>query len=49
MSKFGIRMIYPAYCPPFYSFFTDDSGYLFVMTYKKKQGQNEYIYEILSL
>lgn len=48
MSRFGIKIIYPQYVPPFYSFFTDDSGYLFVMTYEKGKDRNEYIYEILS-
>ncbi|MCX7973290.1 MAG: hypothetical protein N3B16_02160 [Candidatus Aminicenantes bacterium] len=48
MSSFGIKLIYPQSPPPFCSFFTDDSGYLFVLTYEKGKAQNEYIYEILS-
>jgi hypothetical protein len=36
----------PDYCPPFNSFFIDDHGYLFVMTYEKGAAPDEYWHDI---
>lgn len=46
--KFGIKLNYPKYALPFYSYFTDENGYLFVMTYEPGKALGEYIYDIIS-
>lgn len=33
---------------PFYSYFTDENGYLFVMTYEPGKKPGEYLYEVIS-
>jgi len=33
---------------PFYSYFTDENGYLFVMTYEPGKKPREYMYEVIS-
>ncbi len=48
LSGFGVSLIYPEYALPFYSYFTDENGYLFVMTFKPGNREGEYLYEIIS-
>jgi hypothetical protein len=35
-------------CPPFQYFFTDDEGYLFVMTHEEAENSREYVYDVFS-
>ncbi|MEW5901225.1 MAG: hypothetical protein AB1715_07175, partial [Acidobacteriota bacterium] len=42
------RFIVMDYMPPFNSFFIDDESRLFVMTYEKGEGEEEYIYDIFN-
>lgn len=46
--RFGIKLNYPKYALPFYSYFTDENGYLFVMTYEPGKALGEYMYDIIS-
>lgn len=48
LSGFGVSFVYPEYALPFYSYFTDENGYLFVMTFKPGNREGEYLYEIIS-
>jgi len=48
LSRWGFRLTYPDHVLPFYSFFTDDNGYLLVMTFEPGQKEGEYLYEIIS-
>ncbi|MDI6844797.1 MAG: hypothetical protein QME28_01535 [Candidatus Saccharicenans sp.] len=48
LSRFGVTLIYPKVVLPFYSFFTDENGYLFVMTFQPGDREGEYLYEIIS-
>lgn len=48
LSKFGVNIIYPKYALPFYSYFTDENGYLFVMTYEPGKAPGEYMYDVIS-
>jgi len=38
----------PTHLPPFYSFFTDDAGRLFVRTWEKGENPGEYIHDIFN-
>lgn len=46
--RFGIKLHYPKYALPFYSYFTDENGYLFVMTFEPGKDLGEYMYDIIS-
>ncbi len=48
LSRFGINIIYPKYALPFYSYFTDENGYLFVMTFKAGKAEGQYMYDVIS-
>lgn len=48
LSRWGFRLTYPDHVLPFYSFFADEHGYLFVMTFERGQKAEEYLYEIIS-
>jgi hypothetical protein len=48
LSKFGIKLNYPKSALPFYSYFTDENGYLFVMTYEPGKKAGEYMYDVIS-
>jgi len=48
LSRWGFRLTYPDHVLPFYSFFADEHGYLFVMTFERGQKAWEYLYEIIS-
>jgi len=48
LSRFGVTLNYPKYVLPFYSFFTDEHGYLFVMTFQPGKKEGEYLYDIIS-
>ncbi|MBP7794275.1 MAG: 6-bladed beta-propeller [Candidatus Saccharicenans sp.] len=48
LSRWGFRLTYPDHVLPFYSFFADEHGYLFVMTFEPGQKAGEYLYEIIS-
>ncbi|MBC7361755.1 MAG: 6-bladed beta-propeller [Candidatus Aminicenantes bacterium] len=45
---FGIKVIYPRNPLPYYSFFADDNGYLFVMTFQPGNKAGDYLYEIIN-
>ncbi|HEK84976.1 MAG TPA: 6-bladed beta-propeller [Candidatus Aminicenantes bacterium] len=34
LSRFGVNVVYPKYVLPFHSYFADENGYLFVMTFE---------------
>lgn len=40
------KIYFPDAMPPFHSFFSDDEGRLFVMTYEKGKNPGEYMYDI---
>ena len=40
------KIYFPDAMPPFHSFFADDEGRLFVMTYEKGENPGEFIYDI---
>jgi hypothetical protein len=40
------RIYFPKYMPPYQSFFCDDEGRLFVMTFEESMNKGEYIYDI---
>lgn len=42
------KIYFPDSMPPFHSFFTDDEGKLFVMTYEEGENPGEYIYDIFN-
>jgi hypothetical protein len=42
------KIYFPGSMPPFHSFFVDDEGRLFVMTYEKGENAGEYIYDIFN-
>lgn len=42
------KIHFPDYMPPYHSFFTDDKGMLFVMTYEKGENPGEYMYDIFN-
>jgi len=42
------KIYFPDSMPPFHSFFTDDEGRLFVMTYEEGENPGEYIYDIFN-
>lgn len=42
------KIFFPKYYPPFQYFFTDDKGYLFVMTNEESETSGEYIYDIFN-
>lgn len=44
----GDKLVYPKYLPPFHSFFTDETGYLFFMTYETGENKEEFIYDIMN-
>jgi len=46
--KFGVKLNYPKSALPFYSYFTDENGYLFVMTYEPGKKPGEYMYDVIS-
>jgi hypothetical protein len=48
VSRFGVSLIYPKYALPFYSYFTDENGYLFVMTFESGKAEGEYMYDVIS-
>ena len=48
LSRFGLSLVYPEYVLPFYSYFTDENGYLFVMTFQPGNKEGEYLYDIIS-
>ena len=42
------KIYFPDSMPPFHSFFSDDEGRLFVMTYEQGENPGEYIYDIFN-
>jgi len=42
------RIYFQKYWPPFQYLFTDDKGYLFVMTFEKGENLNDYLYDIFN-
>lgn len=46
--EFLAKLYFPKNFPPFHSFFTDDNGRLFVMTYERGERPGEYIYDIFN-
>lgn len=48
MKEFRDKIYFPKNFPPYYSFFTDDKGRLFVMTYEKGENPGEYMYDIFN-
>ena len=42
------KLYFPDYLPPFQSFFGDDDGRLFVMTYEKGEKPGEYVFDIFN-
>lgn len=48
LTRFGIKLNYTKYALPFYSYFTDEHGYLFVMTFEPGKEAGEYFYDIVS-
>lgn len=44
----SFKVYFPDSMPPFHSFFTDNEGRLFVMTYEKGKNPEEYIYDIFN-
>ncbi len=48
LTSFGVKPVYPKEALPFYSFFTDENGYLFVMTFQPGKQPDEFIYDIIS-
>jgi len=40
------KIYFPKYMPPYQSFFCDDEGRLFVMTFEKGTNKGEYIYDV---
>jgi hypothetical protein len=46
--EFREKIYFPNNYPPFHSFFTDDEGRLFVMTYERGERPGEYIYDIFN-
>ncbi|MBE3124692.1 MAG: 6-bladed beta-propeller [Acidobacteria bacterium] len=48
MAKRRPEIYAPDYTPPFNSFFIDDNGYLFVMTYEKGAEPDEYLHDIFN-
>ncbi|MBN1272355.1 MAG: 6-bladed beta-propeller [Candidatus Aminicenantes bacterium] len=42
------KITFPDTMPPFHSFFTDEEGRLFVMTYEPGENPGEYIYDIFN-
>ena len=42
------KIYFPDSMPPFHSFFTDDEGRIFVMTYEQGENPGEYIYDIFN-
>lgn len=42
------KLYFPDYLPPFQSFFGDDEGRLFVMTYEKGEKPGEYVFDIFN-
>lgn len=48
MAKRRPGLYSPEYTPPHNSFFIDDDDFLFVMTYEKGNGFDEYVYDIFN-
>jgi len=46
--NWGEKIYFPKYWYPFYSFFPDDEGRLFVLTYEEGENPGEYILDIFS-
>ena len=46
--SWGEKIYFPEYWYPFYSFFPDDEGMLFVMTYEEGENPGEYIFDIFN-
>jgi len=46
--SWGEKIYFPKYWYPFYSFFPDDEGRLFVMTYEEGENPGEYIFDIFN-
>lgn len=46
--KISDKVYFPDFMPPVQYFFTDNSGRLFVMTYEKGEGPEEYMYDIFN-
>ena len=42
------KLYFPEYRPPFQSFFADDEGRLFVMTYEKAENIREFLFDIFN-
>lgn len=42
------KIYFPDHMPPFHSFFTDDEGRVFVMSYEKGENPGEYMYDIFN-
>ncbi len=42
------KIYFPDFMPPLHSFFTDDEGRVFVMTYDQGENPGEYIYDIFN-
>ena len=42
------KIYFPDSMPPFFSFFSDDEGRLFVMTYEKGENPGEYMFDIFN-
>lgn len=40
------RIFFPEFYPPFQYFFLDEKGRLFVMTYERGEGENDFMYDI---
>lgn len=48
LEKYKKRTFFPEYFPPYQSFFTDDSGRLFVMTYEEGENPGEFMLDIFN-
>lgn len=46
--KAGLKVWFPEYWTPFCSFFPDDEGRLYVMTFEEGDNSGEYIYDIFN-
>ncbi len=46
--NWGEKIYFPKYWYPFYSFFPDDEGRLFVMTFEEGENPGEYIFDIFN-
>jgi len=47
-NNWGEKIYFPKYWYPFYSFFADDEGRLFVMTFEEGENPGEYIFDIFN-